>query len=148
GRKDECSAYLTHMARATQSGDAAQYTMFLQADALEHLRAHFLHIVMRSIQLRTLDVPFLHLGQARMVSSYSPCKRAIFKQVLGREQQGAASGYCCAQFLARRDMLLAPGAQTWARALQAMDDPMPAGCDSVRLGTGMHCLVFESIWHV
>eukprot|EP00931_Biecheleriopsis_adriatica_P087502 TRINITY_DN61965_c0_g1_i1.p1 TRINITY_DN61965_c0_g1~~TRINITY_DN61965_c0_g1_i1.p1 ORF type:complete len:479 (+),score=94.10 TRINITY_DN61965_c0_g1_i1:23-1438(+) len=147
GRKDECSAYLTHLANVAQSGDVAEYSLFIQADALNHVRAHFLNLVMRSMQLRTLDVPFLHLGQARMVSSISPCKRAIFQQVLGRPQSGMASGYCCAQFLAHRDRVLAPG-DMWQRALKAMDEPLPGGCESVRQGAGMHCLVFESIWHV
>ncbi|CAE7202554.1 unnamed protein product [Symbiodinium microadriaticum] len=147
GRKDECSAYLTHLAKAVETQTAGEYTLFLQADALNHVRPQFLHVVMQSLQLRTLDLPFLHLGQSRMVSSTSPCKRAIFEQVVGRKQSTIASGYCCAQFMARKDTLLAPG-QLWSRALQAMDDPLPSGCEHVRRGAGMHCLVYESIWHV
>ncbi|CAJ1446227.1 unnamed protein product [Effrenium voratum] len=102
---------------------------------------------MRALQLRTLDVAFLHLGQSRMVTSTSPCKRAIFNQVMGRDQQRMATSYCCAQFLVRQDVLLAPEA-LWQRALAAMDEPLPDGCEHVRHGSGMHCLVFESIWHV
>lgn len=147
GRKDECSAYLTHLAKAVETQTAGEYTLFLQADALNHVRPQFLHVVMQSLQLRTLDLPFLHLGQSRMVSSTSPCKRAIFEQVVGRKQSTIASGYCCAQFMARKDTLLAPG-QLWSRALQAMDDPLPSSCEHVRRGAGMHCLVYESIWHV
>ncbi|CAE7537844.1 unnamed protein product, partial [Symbiodinium sp. CCMP2456] len=45
------------------------------------------------------------------------------------------------------DTLLAPG-QLWSRALQVMDDPLPSSCEHVRRGAGMHCLVYESIWHV
>ena len=75
GRKDECSAYLTHLSRAVVTKDVAQYTLFVQAcarglpnlwlvsvlspfdpnhvvqaDALNHVWPHYLHLVMRSIQ--------------------------------------------------------------------------------------------------
>merc|ERR1712147_493046 len=33
GRKDECSAYLTHLAWAANGNNAAHFTLFLQADA-------------------------------------------------------------------------------------------------------------------
>merc|ERR1740121_1020616 len=56
--------------------------------------------------------------------------------------------YCCAQFLARRDTIRAAGAAFWSRALMAMDESLPPGCEAVRPATGMHCLVYESIWHV
>ncbi|CAK8999795.1 unnamed protein product [Durusdinium trenchii] len=131
GRKDECSAYLTHLSRAAMTRDVALYTLFLQADALNHVWPYYLHLVMRSIQLRSLDVSFLHLGQSRMVASTSECKRAIFKQVMGVDQQKMASGYCCAQFLVRQDLILAQG-ELWFRALKAMDEPLPAGCEHVR----------------
>mgnify|MGYP002803403423 CR=1 FL=1 len=145
GRKDECSAYLTHLSKIVTK-DVALYTLFLQADALNHVWPYYLHLVMRAMQLRSLDVAFLHLGQSRMVSSTSHCKRAIFNQVIGREQRQMATGYCCAQFLVRQDLILAQR-EVWPRALQVMDEPLPAGCEHVRQGAGMHCLVFESIWH-
>eukprot|EP00435_Cladocopium_sp_Y103_P005955 s5376_g1.t3 len=145
GRKDECSAYLTHLSKIVTK-DVALYTLFLQADALNHVWPYYLHLVMRAMQLRSLDVAFLHLGQSRMVASTSECKRAIFKQVLGRQQQQMATGYCCAQFLVRQDLILG-NREVWPRALKAMDEPLPVGCEHVRRGSGMHCLVFESIWH-
>jgi len=148
GRKDECSAYLTHLARAAWRGDAAHFTIFLQADALHHTRLQLLDFVMRAIWHGTLDVEFLHLSRARMVSSTSPCKRAIFEQVLGRRAAEVPRGYCCAQFLASRDAIIRGGSGLWERALTAMDSPLPTGCESVRPAAGMHCLVYESIWHV
>eukprot|EP00971_Amphidinium_carterae_P129062 2556659-Amphidinium_carterae.1 len=78
---------------------------------------------------RTLDVPFLHLGQARMVSSTSQCKRAIVQQSTGRALERPLQGYCCAQFLVRRDLIMDGGPSIWQRALAAMDDPLPVGCE-------------------
>lgn len=146
GRKDECSAYLTHLSRVAESRDIAEYSFFLQSDALHHAEPRLLNLVVRSMQQGTLDVQFLHLSKARMIASYSPCKRAIFQQVVGRPQQGMAVGYCCAQFVVRRSAILDRGF-AWRRALAAMDEALPPGCEGVRMGAGMHCLVFESIWH-
>ena len=84
GRKDECSAYLSHLIWASGGGDPGDYTAFLQADAFRHVHPQLFHLVMRSLRHGTLDVPFVHLSRARMVASSSPCKRAIYQQVTGR----------------------------------------------------------------
>mmetsp|Transcript_25926 Transcript_25926/g.83619 ORF Transcript_25926/g.83619 Transcript_25926/m.83619 type:complete len:463 (+) Transcript_25926:110-1498(+) len=147
GRKDECSAYLTHCLHAARDGNLAVYTLFLQADAPAHTRPHLLNLVVQSIKHGSLDVQFLHLSNARMVSSTSTCKRAIFQQVVGRQPETLPRSYCCAQFLVRRDIITQRGAQIWDNALVAMDAPLPPGCEAVKK-PGMHCLVYESIWHV
>merc|ERR1712137_1230242 len=147
GRKDECSAYLTHLARATQSRDVADYTVFLQADALFHTHPRFIHMVMHSIQQGNLNVSFLPLGRSRMITSMSPCRRAIFHQIMGRAPRAAPRGYCCAQFVVERKMLLQAGAVFWQHALEAMD-LLPVGREHVDPTRGMHCLVYETMWHV
>lgn len=118
-----------------------------QADAPHHVNPRMLDHVVRAITLRSFDVPFLHLGRAGMVSSTSPCKRAIFRQVTGREMQATPRSYCCAHFVVRRDVLLRSDAVSWAAVLEAMDAPLPAGCEAVRTQVGLHCLIFESMWH-
>eukprot|EP00928_Gymnodinium_smaydae_P055098 TRINITY_DN38713_c0_g1_i1.p1 TRINITY_DN38713_c0_g1~~TRINITY_DN38713_c0_g1_i1.p1 ORF type:complete len:475 (+),score=86.01 TRINITY_DN38713_c0_g1_i1:102-1526(+) len=148
GRKDECSAYLTHLLNVAQTADPAYYTVFLQGDAFQHVQVEFFDLIMRALRHGTLDVPFLHLGRARMVASASPCKRAIYEQVMGRPPQAMQVSYCCAHFLVRRDMVLARGTDGWQRTLDAMDELPSSGCEGVRAGAGMHCLVFEAMWHV
>lgn len=148
GRRDECSAFLTHLIRHSLEGNLAYYTVFLQGDAYNHVQMRHLDLVMRSVGLATLDVPFLHLSQARMVASSSPCKRAIFEQALGRTPAGMQVSYCCAHFMARWDSVLARGREAWERALSAMDTLPLSGCEAVRPATGMHCLAFEAMWHV
>jgi len=147
-RKDECSAYLTHLARFAERGDPAMYTMFLQADALHHSRPKLLDLVVASLRHGTLNVPFLHLGRSQMVSSTSRCKRALFQQAIGRPPNDVPRGYCCAQFLVRHDVIKARGAEHWRRLLRMMDAPLPAGCEDLKIAAGMHCLLYESIWHV
>eukprot|EP00929_Paragymnodinium_shiwhaense_P047847 TRINITY_DN24271_c0_g1_i2.p1 TRINITY_DN24271_c0_g1~~TRINITY_DN24271_c0_g1_i2.p1 ORF type:complete len:475 (+),score=58.01 TRINITY_DN24271_c0_g1_i2:74-1498(+) len=148
GRKDECSAFLTHVLNSASSGDAAFYTFFLQADVFNHVQPQLLDLVMRAIRNKALDLRFLYLSRARMVASTSPCKRAIFEQVMGRSPAGMQVGYCCAHFVVRRDALLERGAEAWRNSLAAMDVlPSPA-CEHVRPAAGMHCLTFESMWHV
>eukprot|EP00927_Polykrikos_kofoidii_P057238 TRINITY_DN51355_c0_g1_i1.p1 TRINITY_DN51355_c0_g1~~TRINITY_DN51355_c0_g1_i1.p1 ORF type:complete len:486 (+),score=50.91 TRINITY_DN51355_c0_g1_i1:205-1458(+) len=148
GRKDECSAYLTHLLDVVRTGDVAHYTVFLQADAFNHVQPRLFDLVMRAIRLNTFDVPFVHLSRARMVSSTSPCKRAIYQQVMGVPPSMMQIGYCCAHFIARRDVVMRRGAQGWERTLAAMDSLPSEGCEHVRAGAGMHCLTFESMWHV
>lgn len=147
GRKDECSAYLSHLVYASRSNNIGVYTFFLQADALHHTKPHLLNILFRAIGHRTLDIPYLPLSQVRMVSSTSPCKRAIFKQIIGRDPEMMPRSYCCAQFLVRADVIRTRSVDFWEAALKAMDETLPEGCESIKR-PGMHCFVFEAIWHV
>merc|ERR1719473_2401902 len=84
-RRDECAAYLAHIINRYDGEDTetgfANFTVFLQSDASDHLKPSFLEVALRSIGAGGYDVPFLHLNTPRLVTMTSRCKMAAYLQV-------------------------------------------------------------------
>lgn len=156
-RRDECTAYLTHVAR--------QYTLpmsdvilFLHGDPSDHTPLGLLNIVLRGIALGTLgDVDFLHLGAPRMVSTANPCQAGLFEAAFGRplKPERPLSTYCCSQFLVSKRRISMRSRSEYLGMLRLVDGSVPDVCE--RIGPSYeryagarlsHCFFLEFMWHV
>lgn len=125
----------------------SDYSIFLQADAGDHLHLEYLRLVLQMLATTELDIPFLHLNMHRVVKSVTPCKNATYVQIFGREPHNLQS-YCCAQFLVRRDRILARDKAFYEKMLNMMDEDTPEDACKDIPGHSTHCLMYESMWHV
>lgn len=144
-RTDECSGYLRHVIDHYSS--PADYTLFFQADAGDHLQWGYLHLVMRALELGTLAAPFVHLNHPRLVTSLSPCRERVFQLVFGRSPRQTLSSYCCAQFAVSRGRIIASPLERYQRMFEMLQGPSPAECHDIP-GHSTYCLMFEVLWHV
>jgi len=144
-RRDECSAYLHHLVK--HYDDIGDFTVFFQADAGDHLQWNYLSLVMRSVELRTLDPPFVHLDHPRLVASLSPCREEVFRLIFGRAPKAMLGAYCCAQFLVSRERVHANPLERYQRMLEMLYSESPAACSDIP-GRSTQCLMFEVYWHV
>jgi len=144
-RKDECIAFLRHL--IDRRNDIAEYTIFMQADAKDHLDLNYLRLVFRILVTTKLDVPFLHLNMHRVVKALTPCKQAIYHQLFDRDPQNLQF-YCCAQFLVRRDRIMDRDKGFYENMARMMDEQTPQDkCNDIP-GHSTHCLMYEGMWHV
>eukprot|EP00397_Hematodinium_sp_SG-2012_P047213 GEMP01053603.1.p1 GENE.GEMP01053603.1~~GEMP01053603.1.p1 ORF type:complete len:333 (+),score=78.48 GEMP01053603.1:92-1090(+) len=138
-RKDECVAFLHYLVHRRES--ASNYTIFLQADASDHMNLDYLRLVLQMIATTELDVPFLHLNMHRVVKAVTPCKNATYVQIFGREPRNLQS-YCCAQFLVRRDRILARDRTFYEKMMNMMDEDTPQDACNDIPGHSTHCLMY------
>jgi len=144
-RRDECSAYLRHL--VDHYADPADYTFFFQADAGDHMQWEYLSLVMKAIEQHALQAPFVHLNHPRLVSSLSPCREEVFRQIFGRTPSRNIGSYCCAQFVVSRERILANPLERYQHMQQMLFSDSPPQCHDIP-GHSTHCLMFEVYWHV
>lgn len=155
-RRDECSAYLSHVVREYESKDMGDVTLFLHGDPGDHTPYGFISLLLRCINLGTIrDVGFVHLGSPRMVHTWNPCQDAIFERAVGRPMQPPLSTYCCSQFMVAKHRLHARPLSEYKRALQLVDGSVTDFCERIgpsyekyRGARLSHCFFLEFMWHV
>lgn len=144
-RRDECSAYLAHLVEHYEA--PADFTMFFQADAGDHLQWEYLSLVARAIELGTLSAGFVHLNHPRLVGSLSPCREEVFRRVFGRLPKRTLGAYCCAQFVVSRTRIQASELARYQLMLKMLYDESPPECLDIE-GHSTQCLMYEVFWHV
>ncbi|CAJ1328636.1 unnamed protein product [Effrenium voratum] len=144
-RRDECSGYLRHLIDHYQ--DPADYTFFFQADAEDHMHFGYLSLVLKSIEQHALTSAFVHLNYPRLITSMSPCRAEVFRQLFDRYPGRNLGSYCCAQFMVSKERLLANPLERYQRMQQMLFSDSPAECHDIP-GHSTLCLMFEVYWHV
>lgn len=144
-RRDECSAYLRHL--VDRYHDPADFALFFQADASDHMQWGYLALVMRAIAKHSLQASFVHLNHPRLVASLSPCRQEVFRRVFDRPPREMLGSYCCAQFLVSRERWLANPLERYERMFRMLFEESPAECHDIP-GHSTHCLMYEVYWHV
>lgn len=144
-RTDECSAYLRHS--VDHYANPADFTLFFQADAGDHLEWGYLSLVMRAIGMGTLQADFVHLNYPRLVASLSPCRAEVFRRVFNRPPLQMLGSYCCAQFMVSRSRMLTNPLERYESMLQMLSQPSPSECHDIP-GHSTLCLMYEVYWHV
>ncbi|CAK0793021.1 unnamed protein product [Prorocentrum cordatum] len=155
-RRDECTAYLTHVVEHYDDPWLADVTLFLHGDPSDHTPMGLLNVLLRGLALGTLrSVEFLHLGAPRMVHTSNLCQEGIFEMAMRRKPRLPLSTYCCAQFAVARARLRARPREEYERMLRIVDGTVADGC--TRIGPAYeryegqrlsHCYFFEFMWHV
>jgi len=154
-RRDECTAYLSHLVRHYGS-DMADVLLFLHGTPADHTPMGLLKLVLRGIALGSfVNIDFLHLGTPRMVATANPCQAELFELALGRKMQQPLSTYCCAQFAVSHRQIMARPRTDYLRMLRLVDGSVADACErigpSYELYPGQrlsHCYFFEFMWHV
>ncbi|CAL1144353.1 unnamed protein product [Cladocopium goreaui] len=144
-RRDECSGYLQHLIDHYE--EPADYTLFFQADAADHLHWGYLSLVMKSLELHTLTSPFVHLNYPRLITSLSPCRAEVFRQIFDRPPSRTLGSYCCAQFAVSRARIKGNPLERYQRMQQMLFSESPEVCHDIP-GHPTLCLMFEVYWHV
>jgi len=144
-RRDECSAYLTHLVE--HYADPPDVALFFQADASDHMEWGYLTLVMRAIENHALHAQFVHLNHPRLVASLSPCRQEVFRRIFDRLPNQQLGSYCCAQFAVSRERWLANPLERYERMLRMLHEESPAECHDIP-GHSTQCLMYEVYWHV
>ena len=155
-RRDECTAYLTHVVEHYDDPSLADVTLFLRCDPSDHTPMGLLNVMLRGLALGTLRLlEFLHLGAPRTVHTSNLCQEGICKVVMTRKPRLPLSAYCCAQFAVAWARLRARPRHEYERMLHVVDGTVADGC--TRIGPAYetyegqrlsHCYFFEFMWHV
>ncbi|CAE8685504.1 unnamed protein product, partial [Polarella glacialis] len=135
-RADDCSAYLAYI--VDRYDDLPEFTVFLHADAPEHIPTLDLltdTVFAASRGYLPNELGFLHLShnyvhqEVNCSASNSSCQprekweiQNLWKNVFGSSlvpsvTDGSLSAYCCVQFLARRERILQRDRLFYQRAL-------------------------------
>jgi len=144
-RRDECSGYLRHLVDRYE--DPADYMLFFQADAGDHLQWSYLELVMRAIGQHSLQADFVHLNHPRLVASLSPCREEVFRRLFDRLPQQMLGSYCCAQFAVSKKRYQAKPLEAYQNMRQLLFEESPDECHDIP-GHSTQCLMFEVYWHV
>eukprot|EP00929_Paragymnodinium_shiwhaense_P087074 TRINITY_DN47380_c0_g1_i2.p1 TRINITY_DN47380_c0_g1~~TRINITY_DN47380_c0_g1_i2.p1 ORF type:complete len:479 (-),score=75.61 TRINITY_DN47380_c0_g1_i2:84-1520(-) len=160
-RRDECTAYLAHVARQYYDdqqggGGLADMTLFLHGDPGDHTPMGLLNLLLRGLASGAMaDIEFVHLGSPRMVYAANPCQDEIFEAAIGRPKKKPILTYCCSQFGVSRERILSRPYTDYVRMFQLVDGSTPDLCQ--RIGPSYekyegarlsHCFFFEYFWHV
>lgn len=142
-RGDECVAYLAYL--TDWYDNYADHVIFLQGDAPDHLLPPYLNLVLAAITTNQFIDPFLHLNADRHVYTQTPCLKAVYKQLFGKELDQLVGSYCCAQFVVSRDALQAHSVMYYRAVLRLIDTGQDL-CfeDPVR---SSYCYILEVLWH-
>eukprot|EP00927_Polykrikos_kofoidii_P020054 TRINITY_DN19451_c0_g1_i1.p1 TRINITY_DN19451_c0_g1~~TRINITY_DN19451_c0_g1_i1.p1 ORF type:complete len:522 (-),score=77.59 TRINITY_DN19451_c0_g1_i1:231-1796(-) len=171
----ESLGYAAFLAR--HRDDAADYTVFLQADPMHHMiHGRYLSVVLHSIAIGTYDVPFLHLNRLRFLNGGSIClqetlefvENAIAGNLMsGNESKVEATSpiraspseyavfgsYCCSQFVVSRQRLQMRSASFYAKieSLLRGEPPQPMLCRQDDRHDARPRIaisaLFEHLWH-
>ncbi|CAE7226690.1 unnamed protein product [Symbiodinium sp. CCMP2592] len=128
-RRDECSGYLKHLIEHYR--DPADYTLFFQADAADHMHWGYLSLVMKALEQRSLATSFVHLNYPRLITSMSPCRAEVFAQIFDRPPKQKLGSYCCAQFLVSRERIQANPLERYVRMQQMLFSDSPPECHDI-----------------
>lgn len=137
----ECAAsgVLDHVARHHEAPPS--FTVFLSVEEPDGQERSLLSMLARSLDRRTLDVPFLPLGARRSPPARaSDCQRAVWRSAFG---QGLPRGYEGARFLVSGDRLLQRPAAYFPHLLEMLRTP-PGECNS---DTAAVAQAFVPAWH-
>jgi hypothetical protein len=145
-RGDECSAYLTHITMQYQQ--LANYTVFLHSDPDQHLHFSYLEAVLGSMQRGTFNASFLHLNGPRHVRTLTPCLQTVHQAIFTEPLHEVLGPYCCAQFTAKREAILARPIEFYERMLRMVDGSIEIDlCTTNQVARSTHCYGMEFMWH-
>jgi hypothetical protein len=149
-RGDECTGYLDHIVR--NYDDLADFIVFLQGDADHHMFLSFLDTALKGIIAGQYDTPFLHLNFHRHYQTTTPCMREVERVLFDLPDPvppvPLVGTYCCAQFIVRKDRILARQKEFYQKALSMVDGSVPDLCSPTPPRRSSHCYVLEYLWHV
>ncbi|CAK9017278.1 unnamed protein product [Durusdinium trenchii] len=144
-RRDECSGYLRHLIHHYE--EPADYTLFFQADAADHMHWGYLSLVTKSMDQHSLTSPFVHLNYPRLITSLSPCRADVFQQLFDRPPARTLGSYCCAQFAVSKSRIRQNPLERYQRMERMLFSDSPEVCHDIP-GHSTLCLMFEVYWHV
>ena len=148
-RGDECTGYLDYIVNNYES--LTDFTVFLQGDADHHMFLSFLNTALKGIKAGQYDLGFLHLNFHRHYQTTTPCmrdvERVLFNLSSPVEPVPLIGTYCCAQFIVRRDRILARQKRFYEDAFLLVNGSTPDLCSPTPPRRSSHCYVLEYLWH-
>ncbi|CAJ1447109.1 unnamed protein product, partial [Effrenium voratum] len=147
----ESLAYATHMDR--NYGGFADFTLFLQGKPFEHAPHILVEDAVGAIRAGLYAVPFLHLNSRRFLAGSSFCLRDLFQRLFPESTVPEVfASYCCSQFLASRNRLMAQPRTLYARIVDILLGKIPLACaQDIHYDPRPRIAVsalFEHLWHV
>mmetsp|Transcript_92380 Transcript_92380/g.298561 ORF Transcript_92380/g.298561 Transcript_92380/m.298561 type:complete len:452 (+) Transcript_92380:53-1408(+) len=146
-RGDECLGYLAHL--VGRYSDLATFTVFMQADPMDHMHFPYLHQALKMIARGTYSVPFLSLNGARHVRTHTPCLDAVHEAIFGEPMREPVGPYCCAQFIVQDVRIRARPIEFYRNMLQLVDGTVDYDlCFPGKVTRSTHCYGMEFTWHL
>eukprot|EP00971_Amphidinium_carterae_P321821 6397188-Amphidinium_carterae.1 len=129
-----------HYLSSQPTQNEADYSMFLHGSPQDHMELSLLDDVLRSMSLRTYEIPFLHLNEPRLpISHSSACVSDMWENMirpLKHDFPSIMQTYCCSQFVVskpRRNLLsqdLWQGIYTYLTRLSDKAEHLPSSCEN------------------
>lgn len=136
----ECSGYLSYIIDHYDS--LPDYVVLLHDDAPRHAQVPFLQMVMKSLQLKTYDAPFLHLNHERYAAMSTDCLRSVYEYLFDSPLKGRLGTYCCGQFVVSRKQIRSRNRTFYVKVLDGLRGGWFGKCS---VGD-KPCYVLEFLW--